>query len=110
MSATKPISPGDWVFWNSGLFKVVTVGEIDVRHFPENKFRVASIKQMRVWYKQDVDAPITVYELEPINVPAHVLNWYNSDAKYHGGVLGGLKRINPLSAEKRGYLKSEQKG
>lgn len=93
------------MFWYSGLFKVVTTGELDVRHFPENKYKLRDIKQMRVWNKQDPNAPITVYELEPINVPAHVLNWYNSEAKYHGGVLGNLTRINPLSAEKRGYLK-----
>jgi hypothetical protein len=102
---SKPISAGDWVFWYSGLFKVVSVGEIDTRHFPENKHKLKTIQQMRAYYNEDVNAPILVYELEPINVPAHVLRWYNTEFKDHGGVFVRFKRVNPLSAEKRGYIK-----
>lgn len=92
MSATKPISPGDWVFWYGGLFKVLTVEDVDTKRYPENKY----------WTQFSGK----VATLEPLNVATHVQSWYNHEVKYHGGVrFHRLTRVNPLSAEKRGYLK-----
>lgn len=83
----KPISVGDWVLWY-GLWKIA---EIKEEHVPEH-------------YRNK--AGLLVAVLEPINVRSTYYNWYLSDVKYHGGVtVRSLKRINPVSAIKRGYTK-----
>lgn len=97
MSATKPISPGDWVFWYSGLWKVLTIGDECVpKQYMQGRMGVRP-------------HGFQVATLEPLNVPDYVLRWYNTEVKYHGGVTTNLKRVNPLSAEKRGYLKRPTK-
>ena len=93
MSATKPIVPGNWVLWY-GLWKVLTVGDECIpKQFTKGTW------QVRPHGKQ-------VATLEPLNVKPEYQNWYLNDVKYHGGItVGSLTRVNPLSAEKRGYTK-----
>lgn len=91
---TKPITAGDWVFWYGGLFKVLSVGFEDV----PAQYLKGPLAIRRHGF--------SVARLEPLNVDQYVQGWYESEVKYHGGVrVRELKRVNPLSAEKRGYLR-----
>ena len=96
MSATKPISPGDWVLWY-GLWKVVEVkGECIPKQYSNPKDHYNYIKPHGH----------QIATLEPLNVKPEYQNWYQSDVKYHGGIpVKSLTRVNPISAEKRGYTK-----
>lgn len=89
----KPIEAGDWVFWYDGLWQVESVGNENVpKKYMQGHFGVRP-------------HGFKVATLMPLNVPEHVQRWYQNDVKYHGGVVvGSLKRINPLSALKRGHL------
>lgn len=97
MSATKPIAPGDWVLW-CGLWKVLTVGDECI---PKQYIRTSHNQFHFVTPHGQL-----VATLEPLNVKPEYQSWYLNDVKYHGGIpVHSLTRVNPLSAEKRGYTK-----